>query len=627
MKLLDKAFPGCVILGYTGRSVDEAASRVENAESATIHSWKLRRNVKERPHRILVLDEMSMISERLFMQLLCLVEYDRLVLVGDPAQLPAFGEWKGVILRELLEIFPSVELTENYRQKQNPNNKILPNCNKIRNGEWPLQFDRDTFKVRPAESGLAELIKEEVKTGFRHIHIECGTNPIVHQVNYRCVKALHAGFYSSHFKDLTDDSSMIKPPTFFTNTFAVGDRVIFTKSVNREMENDELDSFWNRKYYESTNQWEHKHRKLFRNGQQDYISKIYRITDYFKLKRFYWDNCKPLIDEDEESDEDDDYHYTSKKVCKENGEMSRVDAKKKKKPRFEDELTDDARTLDIPKDCAREILYYTRAKHQGPEFDHRKDTAVWNAMSLKEQDKEKYFQDNAILVIGESGRWFKIPDSFQHGFSMTVTKLQGSECEKAALYNPDYSTNNWMKRKFGRKFLMTAASRPKKEFIYLGENPNHMKEMIANNREDVCCLAHFFRMDHYDSPVQACDPVEHLDFDEEKEVEMLDDDDHDAEDEEKEEKMDLSSNLPFHECKQKHLLSCHGDVDCKAYCPPDSCMSKMSESQKEKISPTHIAKKNMAELKEITDPVERARRAGEQAREMISLMGLDSMHA
>ena len=66
----------------------------------------------------------------------------RLILVGDANQLPPIGA--GNILRDLLgsELFPSVELTEIFRQSRD--SLIVVNAHRINRGEMPLLNEKDT---------------------------------------------------------------------------------------------------------------------------------------------------------------------------------------------------------------------------------------------------------------------------------------------------------------------------------------------------------------------------------------------------------------------------------------------------------------------------------------------------
>jgi len=455
ISLLDQAFPGKVtILGFTGRSVDEVQNRIKNAKCSTIHSWKLRKGVKAKG--ILVLDETSMISERLFMQLMAVIQhFERIVFVGDPMQLQAFGHWKGVIFRELIWTLYCLELETNYRMLKNPDSKILPNCRKIRNGDGKLQFDMSTFifTSKPLLVRLQELIDEHAKTEFKDIIFLSPTNQAVDFVNYKCKKVYHEGKYC-----FESSEGIEKSMHFFKYTFVVGDGVIFVDPTKRDATKDELDLYWNRKYYEESNQWDSHFKNLFRTRQQDKIVRIFRILQPDRLREFYRQNCASL--EEEESDE---FMETIDKICKIrkykdlffNAEESGIKAK-------------DARHLVIPEAYIQELTYVTK-------------------------ENEKNFEDNVnVILVGESGKWFRLSDHFLSSFSSTINSFQGSEKEFVAFYYPDHDA--YMEKFCTRKLLYTVCSRTKKTFYYLGKNPQDMKSMIKNDPENICCLGQFIKM-------------------------------------------------------------------------------------------------------------------------------------
>jgi len=85
---------------------------------------------------LIVLDEVSMVSNHLMARFLEAVTLDTIVLlVGDPNQLPSIGA--GAVLRDLLvsEIVPHTRLTEIHRA----GDQIVVACNKVKDGEF---YDR-----------------------------------------------------------------------------------------------------------------------------------------------------------------------------------------------------------------------------------------------------------------------------------------------------------------------------------------------------------------------------------------------------------------------------------------------------------------------------------------------------
>ena len=107
-----------------------------------------------------VLDECSMVDLQLFYALLkALPEHAGLILVGDADQLPPVGP--GNIFRSLIdsEIFPTVRLTEIFRQAEDSD--IVRNAHMINHGETPdfSSNRRDFFRLnRLKDSAAAETI-------------------------------------------------------------------------------------------------------------------------------------------------------------------------------------------------------------------------------------------------------------------------------------------------------------------------------------------------------------------------------------------------------------------------------------------------------------------------------------
>ena len=93
-----------------------------------------------------LVDEVSMVSMPLFYRLLSALPFHaRVVLVGDPAQLPSIGP--GNLLTDLLNMeFPSVTLKHVYRQ--GPGSSIALNARNIREGKLPEIANNEDFIVK-----------------------------------------------------------------------------------------------------------------------------------------------------------------------------------------------------------------------------------------------------------------------------------------------------------------------------------------------------------------------------------------------------------------------------------------------------------------------------------------------
>lgn len=105
----------------------------------------------------ILVDEVSMVSMPLFYRLLSALPYrTRIVLVGDPAQLPSIGP--GNILKDLLGMgFSNVTLTEVYRQGEG--SSIALNAENVREGKLPQITDTPDFIIRYFENDNLYLDK------------------------------------------------------------------------------------------------------------------------------------------------------------------------------------------------------------------------------------------------------------------------------------------------------------------------------------------------------------------------------------------------------------------------------------------------------------------------------------
>lgn len=110
-----------------------------------------------------IVDEMSMVDVRLFASLLRgMRSRCRLIMVGDPDQLPAVGA--GNVLGDILKsgAVPAVRLTEVFRQAQESN--IVVSAHQIVKGSVPLleHMDGDFYFTECQESSVPRLIRDLV---------------------------------------------------------------------------------------------------------------------------------------------------------------------------------------------------------------------------------------------------------------------------------------------------------------------------------------------------------------------------------------------------------------------------------------------------------------------------------
>ncbi len=154
----------CILAAPTGRAAKRLAE-VTGRDSSTIHRL-LEPEVEPRTGDLffarnednplkadaVIVDEMSMVDIRLLHSLLLAVpENTRLILVGDPDQLPPVGP--GFPFNDMLrsEVLPSVRLTEIFRQAQE--SLIILNAHRVNRGEMPVLRDvKNDFFFLPVRS-------------------------------------------------------------------------------------------------------------------------------------------------------------------------------------------------------------------------------------------------------------------------------------------------------------------------------------------------------------------------------------------------------------------------------------------------------------------------------------------
>ncbi len=164
----------CVLAAPTGRAA-KRLTEVTGEEASTIHRlleagidpatglMAFGRN-EDQPLKAdaVIVDEMSMVDIQLLNSLLKAVPQNkRIILVGDPDQLPPVGPGFpfGDMLRS--KMLPTVHLTDIFRQAQE--SLIVMNAHRINNGEMPelRRVDKDFFFMRRQnEDALCQLIAQ-----------------------------------------------------------------------------------------------------------------------------------------------------------------------------------------------------------------------------------------------------------------------------------------------------------------------------------------------------------------------------------------------------------------------------------------------------------------------------------
>ena len=174
LSLLGQMQLKCLVAAPTGRAA-QRMTEVTGEEASTIHRL-LEAGVdpatgemvftrdEDNPLKAdaIIVDEMSMVDVQLLASLLkAIPQRKRLILVGDPDQLPPVGP--GFPFQDMLRsnMLPAVRLTEIFRQAQE--SLIVMNAHRVNEGQLPdlKTVNSDFFFMRrPTEEGVCQLIRD-----------------------------------------------------------------------------------------------------------------------------------------------------------------------------------------------------------------------------------------------------------------------------------------------------------------------------------------------------------------------------------------------------------------------------------------------------------------------------------
>ena len=174
LELLGQMQLRCLLAAPTGRAA-KRLTEVTGEEASTIHrlleagidpATGLMFFAKDEDNPLkadaIIIDEMSMVDIQLLHSLMqAIPRGKRLILVGDPDQLPPVGP--GFPFHDMLRsgVLPTVRLTEIFRQAQE--SLIVMNAHRVNNGEMPdlKNVKSDFFFMRrQSEDALASLIRD-----------------------------------------------------------------------------------------------------------------------------------------------------------------------------------------------------------------------------------------------------------------------------------------------------------------------------------------------------------------------------------------------------------------------------------------------------------------------------------
>lgn len=214
----------------TGR----AASRMQEVAklpAKTIHSA-----LAGGPRPFVIADEVSMIDIEVMSMLLSLVaENGRLILIGDPDQLPSVGP--GNVLNDLIDsgTIPVVKLKVGYRNS----GSIAKNADRINHGILMEEFDEDEeFQFYPAyDEDLRTVVLEKYFESVEKYGLKetCLITPMRKKnTGYTSATDLNLIIRDrlNPQETLGENGAPLKPTTSNGIVFRVGDRVMLTKNHN-----------------------------------------------------------------------------------------------------------------------------------------------------------------------------------------------------------------------------------------------------------------------------------------------------------------------------------------------------------------------------------------------------------
>lgn len=171
IKLLEDMDKNVILAAPTGRAA-KRLSDLSGREAKTIHrllGYSMGKGYRNKHFDadILIIDEASMLEQVLFNHLLqAMKPHTKIVLVGDPGQLPAIGA--GDVLKDMIasSTIPVVTLNENFRQAEG--SMIASNAASIKEGVTPEGRGSDEFIIITEETSgrihkrLLQLVAEEL---------------------------------------------------------------------------------------------------------------------------------------------------------------------------------------------------------------------------------------------------------------------------------------------------------------------------------------------------------------------------------------------------------------------------------------------------------------------------------
>lgn len=235
-----------LLLAPTGRAARRMGESVENKyPSSTIHSAlgliggeEEINEPKKINRKIVVIDEASMCDSNIFYNLLCSLNNDcKLIILGDPQQLPSVGA--GNVLFELLknEYVPRTKLDVVYRQGQE--SLIVKNSQAIEEGKTELSYGNDfEFISRLDVEDIADCVCSTFMKEYEQKGNDLNKVQILSPFRKAGVKASSTEI-NKKIQSLINPPARGKREVVRHNTlFRVGDKVIQTKNTENVSNGD-----------------------------------------------------------------------------------------------------------------------------------------------------------------------------------------------------------------------------------------------------------------------------------------------------------------------------------------------------------------------------------------------------
>jgi exodeoxyribonuclease V alpha subunit len=149
----------CALSGIASQRIKERSGY----ESATIQSLLVKYEAQEKmPHKVVLIDEASMINSLLFARLVSKIDSDAtIIIVGDDAQLPPIGAGSPLSDFIALSIAPTITLTHIYRQQEDQAIAVI--ANDVRLGIIPAYKEMyDDFTFIPVDISNRYALKNSL---------------------------------------------------------------------------------------------------------------------------------------------------------------------------------------------------------------------------------------------------------------------------------------------------------------------------------------------------------------------------------------------------------------------------------------------------------------------------------